>query len=101
MEWIRGMAKGKWVKGNGIRPVNCKGKGPHGCGFAATGWFVSVVVIEQMEFPFVPSVPFRPACGSRLVVCGDALLGFRLLLTCDRRAARAFLKELTNLRLDC
>lgn len=20
MEWIRGMAKGKWVKGNGIRP---------------------------------------------------------------------------------
>jgi hypothetical protein len=52
--------------------------------------------MEQMEFPFVPSVPFRPACGSRLVVCGDALLGFSFLLTCDRRAARAFLKELKS-----
>lgn len=33
MEWIRGMAKGKWVKGNGIRPgaslISCWADAPN------------------------------------------------------------------------
>ena len=77
-------------EGNGFRPVNRKG-----CPVAAApqpGGLCSWPLWNKLKFR--PSVPFQPACGSRLVVCGDALRGFRLLLTRDRRAARAVLKKL-------
>src|SRR5579884_2016026 len=43
------MGEGEWIP-------PCQVQGPPGCGCAATGWFVSVAVMEQMKFPFVPSV---------------------------------------------
>ena len=40
-----------------------------GCAAAAGG--VCVAVMEQWEFPFVPSVSFQPASGPWLRACGD------------------------------
>lgn len=84
------MVKRKWPRemgqGNGIRPVNCKGRRSER---------VSVAVMEQMEIS-VCSICSIPACFW-IVARGDSLRGFRLLLTCDRRAPRTFLKKLTIL----
>src|SRR5262249_48466328 len=51
-EWLRGMGEG-----NGFRPVNCKGR-PLRRRSRRSGLGVSVLVMEQSEFP---SVPFQLA----------------------------------------
>jgi hypothetical protein len=87
------MGNGEMGEGNGIRPVHCKGSPQRlrrRCGLD-----VSVAVMEQSEFPFVPSVPFQSASGSWLMACGDASGGFTPLLSCP--AAQAFLMNLKML----
>jgi len=81
-------------EGNGFRPVNCKGRPLRRCS-RRSGLGVSVAVMEQSEFPFVPSVPsvpFQPASGPWLMACGDAPGGFTPLLSCA--AARAETQKL-------
>lgn len=84
------MAKGKWVKGNGFRPVNCKG-----CPVAAapqSGGLCPWPLWNKWKFPFAPSVPFRPASGSWWVLVLD--------VSRAGAAVRAFLKKFKILNLE-
>jgi len=70
---------------NGFRRVDCKGRLLRRLR-RRNRQNVFVAVMEQMEFPFVPSVPFQPASGSWTVASAVGRL--------QSGTVRKFLKKL-------